>query len=120
MIQVDIDTTEIKRLEDMLLMFNKRGVGFATKEGINNSIVKGRELAIERVRERFVLRNKFSVKSIIVKKNGLKLDNRGNGHSERFVYRQILDVEPISDFDDTSSEISTPLESKGPGSALQN
>ena len=59
-----VDTSDIKRLESDLLRFKSRAYPFATRQTVHLLSKRGRELAQERARQIFILRNQFTSRTI--------------------------------------------------------
>ncbi len=65
---ITVDTKQIKELEKDLKAFAHRAYPFATKNTLNQSAFKARELAQKDINVKMITRNKFTERSVLVEK----------------------------------------------------
>jgi len=63
---IEVDTNQIKELQEDLKVFADRAYPFATKQTINRSAFKAQQISREIVKDEMIQRNKFTVQSIQV------------------------------------------------------
>lgn len=88
-----LDTKAIKLLESQLKAFKERAMPFATKAAINSYAFETQKKAKEIIREKMILRNKFTERSIIVQKtNSLRIDEQESrvGSTQEYMREQEL------------------------------
>ena len=65
----NIETSRLERLQEQLKWLNKKGIPFATNATINRAAFKVRSLSVDSFEEQFILKNRFTVKSVQVDKS---------------------------------------------------
>jgi hypothetical protein len=65
---IEADLTDWQDAENALALANERGIPHATKAAINNAAFTAMERAKRNIRKEFTTRNKFTERSVIVKK----------------------------------------------------
>lgn len=85
-----IDTTELKRFENILLKMNQTGLRIAREMTVNDMAYATRENAVKTIKKEFTIRNAFttSAKTLKVDKMTRSKDFAEVGHTERYMRDQ--------------------------------
>jgi len=90
-LMIDIDFSEINKLELQLEILNSRAMPFATKNTLNEAAFKAREIAQKRIKDTLINRNQFTQRSVKVQKtNTLRISEQMSivGSTQDYMERQ--------------------------------
>jgi hypothetical protein len=68
MLKISVDAAKLELLADTLYVFAKRGVPFAARTALNDTAFAAREQWVDQMGKKLVLRNKYTQRSLRVKK----------------------------------------------------